>query len=205
MERSARHYQNDRFEVLAEINNDDNFHDFIGVQLKKRSFSINFYIIFLFVLTLLLISIFFSIFSEHSSIELSFYQLGLGIFCGLFLIPIHELLHGFYLKNLGCISINFEWDFLKFRYSCFSDRFVMSNKEYHRFLLVPFTIITITLLLLAGIFSHLVVLFLSMLLIHSSICAGDFALVSFSSRLNKNLLFIYYDSKVKKTVFLTAK
>lgn len=205
MERSALQYQNDRFEILAEINNDDTFDDFIGAQLKKRSFSINFYIAFLFTLTWILVSIFILRFSEHSSIELFFYQLGLGIIFGLFLIPFHEILHGLYLKFLGCFSIDFEWDFLKFRYSCFSNRFVMTKKEYHRFLLAPFTIITISLLFLACVFSQFVVLFLSMLLMHSSICAGDYALVSFSSKLDKNYLFIYYDNKVKKIVFLTDK
>ncbi len=205
MERSAAHDQNDSFEILAEVNNDDTFHDFIGAQLKKRSFSINLYIAFLFILIWVLISIFISKFTEHSSMELFFYQIGFGIFFGLLLIPLHEILHGLYLKILGCISVDFEWDILKFRFSCFSDRFVMSKKEFHRFLLAPFIFITISLLLLACFFSQYEVLLLSMLLMHSSMCAGDFALVNFSSKLNRNLLFIYYDSKVKKTVFQADK
>ena len=51
MERSVEHYQNDRFEILAEVNNEDTFHNFIGTQLKKRSVSRNFYLAFLFIST----------------------------------------------------------------------------------------------------------------------------------------------------------
>ncbi|MFT6334693.1 MAG: hypothetical protein ACI86M_000234 [Saprospiraceae bacterium] len=205
MERSAAHYQNNRFEILAEVNNDDEFHGFIGMQLKCRSFSINTYLAFLFAMTWVLLSIFISRFSTDSSLEVFFSQLCFGIFFGLGLIPLHELLHGLYLKLLGCNSIKFEWDFLKFRYSCFSDRFVFSKKEYNRFLLTPFTVITASLLLLACVFSQFLAFFLSMLLMHSSVCAGDFALVGFSSSLNRSQLFVYYDNTMKKTVFLTDK
>ncbi|MFT4533577.1 MAG: hypothetical protein ACJA1A_000918 [Saprospiraceae bacterium] len=205
MERSVAHYQNDRYEVLAEVNHDDTFNEFIGTQIKKRSFSINSYLAFMFVLTWVLISILILRFSEHSSIEKFLCQLGLGILFGLFLIPIHELLHGIYLKALGCRLIVFEWDLLKFQFSCSSNQFVMSRKEYHLFLLVPFIIITAILLLLACIYGHFTALFLSMLLMHSSMCAGDFSLLNFSVKLNRNHLFIFYDPKVKKTLFLTAK
>jgi hypothetical protein len=205
MERSVEHYQNDRFEILAEVNNEDTFHNFIGTQLKKRSVSRNFYLAFLFISTWFLISIFISKFSKSTPIELFFYQFGFGIFLGLFLIPLHELLHGLYLKFLGCFSIGFEWDLFKFRFSCYSDNFVMSLKEYHLFLLIPFTTISFLLIILASYFTQFQVLFLSMLLFHSTICAGDFALVNYSSDINKDNLFIYYDITMKKTVFLTDK
>lgn len=205
MERSPAHYQNGRFKILAKVNNDDTFHDFIGTQLKNSSFSINTYFAFLFVLTCALISIVIYRFFWHHPIELFFYQFVLGVLLGIFLVPFHELLHGMYLKILGCISIGFEWNILKFRYSCFSNQFVMSKKEYHHFLITPFIIITIISFFLACVFSQFEVLFLSMLLMHSSMSAGDFALLSFSSRLNRNSLFIYYDNKVKITVFMTDK
>ena len=205
MERSVTHYKNDSFEILAEVNHDDTFNNFIGAQLQKRSFSMNSYLSIMFVLSWVLVSIFIWIFSEDSSIEMYFYQLGFGIFFGLFLIPFHELLHGLYLRAVGCKLIDFEWNLLKFRFSCFSNRFVLSKKEYHLFLLAPFFIMTISLLLLACIFSQFSTLFLSMLLMHSSMCAGDFSLVNFSANINKNHLFIYYDSKVKKTMFLAVK
>lgn len=200
MERSTAQYRGDKFEILAEINHDDTFDKFIGAQIKKRSFTINIYLVFMFVLSWVLISIFISIFSGNL-----LYQLGLGVFSGLLLIPLHELLHGVYLRALGCNSIDFEWDLFKFRFSCFSNGFVLSKNEYHLFLLAPFITITASLLLLVCFYSQFAVFFLSMLLMHSSMSAGDFSLVNFSVNLNRNQLFIYYDHKVKKTMFLACK
>lgn len=203
MNRSVSYYQSDEFKKLGAVNNDDSFQEFINSQLKNRSFSMNLFLIFLCVLPLVIIATFFILPSAYSSLEGFLMQVGFGIFFGLLLIPIHELLHGLYLRVLGSKNIKYEFDFRKFRFSCYSEQFVLSRREYYSFLLVPFMLITFLQFILAIGFNPVSVLFLSMMLMHVSICIGDFALVNFSSLLEEDEVFIYYDSQAKQTIFLS--
>jgi len=204
MNRSVSYYQSDKFERIAVVDNDESFKDFINHQLKNRSFSMKAFLCFLAVLSMLITSMFFFFASEYSLYGLLM-QTGLGIFFGLLLTPIHELLHGLYLRVLGSQTTKYELDFRRFRFGCFADRFVMSRREYYNFLLAPFMLITFLQLILAIGFISVSVLFLSMMLMHSSICIGDFSLVSFSSSLVDEEVFVYYDNQVKQTVFLSRK
>jgi len=202
MNRSVSYYQNDKFKKLATVKNDDSFQKFTKNQIKNRSLHMNLFLLFLSILPLIIISIFFF---TYAPIEEFLIQIGLGILFGLFLIPIHELLHGLYLRVLGSKNIKYELNLRKFKFGCYAEQFVLSRREYHSFLLAPFMLITFLLLILAIGFSLVSVLFLSMMLLHVSLCFGDFALVNFSSLLEEDEVFAYYDSQAKQTIFLSRK
>ncbi len=203
MQRSVSHYQNDKIKVLAEVNHGHEFQKFITQQFKSRSFITLVYITFLALLVLMLFSILFYQFMEGDVLVDFFFQFGLGIFSGLLLVPFHELLHGIYLKILGCDSIRFEYDIVRLRFGCYTDKFVLTRKEYCSFLLTPFITITLLSLIFVGLFSHLLVCFLAVILMHSSVCVGDFALADFCFSLKQKRLFVYYDHSNKATSFLT--
>ncbi len=202
MNRSAGQYQSDKFEKVAVVKNDDSFKEFINSQLRNRSLSMNLFLCLLSVLPFIIGSIFYFSFSKYSSLESFFIQAGLGFSFGLLLIPIHELLHGLYLRILGSETTKYEFDFRRFRYGCYSDQFVLSRREYYNFLLAPFMLITFLQIILAIGFAPVSVFFLSMMLMHSSICTGDFALLNFASFLRGNEVFVYYDRQSRQTVFL---
>lgn len=205
MKRSTTQYEGDMIELLAEVKNDQTFQEFINQQLRKKTLvSLSYKALLLFICGVLL-SIYLFQFSSEGSTSNFLFQLGLGILLGLLLIPIHESIHGIYLKSLGSGNVKFEWDILRFRFDCYSDKFVLTKLEYYRLLLAPAIVVTFVLLVLSLIFSQFLVVFSAMILMHSALCAGDVALVNHLSYLREEQLFIYYDADYRKTIFLAKK
>ena len=205
MKRSATQYEGDMIELLAEVKNDQTFQEFINQQLRKKTLvSLSYKALLLFICGVLL-SIYLFQYSSEGSTSNFLFQLGLGILLGMLLIPIHESIHGIYLKALGSGNVKFEWDILRFRFDCYSDKFVITKPEYYRLLLAPAILVTFVLLVLSLIFSQFLVVFSAMILIHSALCAGDIALVNHLSYLREEQLFIYYDADYRKTIFLAKK
>ena len=205
MKRSATQYEGDMIELLAEVKNDQTFQEFINQQLRKKTLvSLSYKALLLFICGVLL-SIYLFQYSSEGSTSNFLFQLGLGILLGMLLIPIHESIHGIYLKALGSGNVKFEWDILRFRFDCYSDKFVITKPEYYRLLLAPAILVTFVLLVLSLIFSQFLVVFSAMILMHSALCAGDIALVNHLSYLREEQLFIYYDADYRKTIFLAKK
>lgn len=205
MKRSTTQYEGDMIELLAEVKNDQTFQEFINQQLRKKTLvSLSYKALLLFICGVLL-SIYQFQYSSEGSTSNFLFQLGLGVLLGLLLIPIHESIHGIYLKALGSGNVKFEWDILRFRFDCYSDKFVLTKLEYYRLLLAPAIVVTFVLLVLSLIFSQFLVVFLAMILMHSALCAGDVALVNHLSYLREEQLFIYYDADYRKTIFLAKK
>ena len=205
MKRSTTQYEGDMIELLAEVKNDQTFQEFINQQLRKKTLvSLSYKALLLFICGVLL-SIYLFQYSSEGSTSNFLFQLGLGILLGMLLIPIHESIHGIYLKALGSGNVKFEWDILRFRFDCYSDKFVITKPEYYRLLLAPAILVTFVLLVLSLIFSQFLVVFSAMILMHSALCAGDIALVNHLSYLREEQLFIYYDADYRKTIFLAKK
>lgn len=143
--------------------------------------------------------------ASSESVETFLFQLCAGFVIGIVLIPLHEMIHGLYFKSIGSEEIRFILDFRRLRFGCYSHQFIMSKWEYIRLLLAPFVVFSFVLLLCAFTFADWATFFLSMLLMHSSYCAGDFALVSFTQKIDEKALYVYYDQKLEKTFFVTDK
>ena len=193
MERRPKNYN---IQFVNEIENKD-LSKLIKSELRTFSWSNSLYLISILGLLAL---IGYELLNQTESYDLIF-QFSLGVVMGLLIIPIHELLHGSYFRWLGCNAIDFVCDFKNMEFSTSARDFVLSRSEFVVLLLFPFVII-----LMGGIFLYLYfeshgVLILSFVLFHTSLCAGDFALISFVNKIKNTQLRIHYDANEKKTLF----
>ncbi len=126
-----------------------------------------------------------------------------GILIFLALIPIHELIHGFAYKSVGAKNTSFSVNLKKFYFLAMADKFVASKGEFRYVALLPFLVITTALLaLLPQVNPYWQVVLLSTLTLHSSCCAGDFALLSYFEAQKGKTIVTYDDKEEKMSYFL---
>ena len=170
-------------------------HNDIAVFIQPYVFRKNIASVFywLFTFCILACSIY-QIFTCDIGIGKSFEFFALG-FCGLLpLIPLHELIHGLFYKIDGAPSVQYKANFKKFIFYAMADQYVINFSSFVVLALAPFVIIN-SLLLIAIILTtgSLSFLFAGMLFIHTSGCAGDFALISYFLENNYKSLVTYDD------------
>lgn len=126
---------------------------------------------------------------------------GLALF--VVLIPLHELLHGLAYRLCGAPVVSYHAALKNFMFYALADRFVIGRKA---FLFVAFTpFVVISLFLVAALFmaeGSWFWFWWAALLMHTSGCAGDFALAGYfwENRAREPLTFDLKDDEV--TVFL---
>ena len=165
---------------------------------RKNSASVFYWLFNLCVLTGSIYSIFTCDIGIGKSI--GFFALG---FCGLLpLIPLHELIHGLFYKIDGATVVQYKANFKKFIFYAMADQYVINFSSFVLLALAPFVIIN-SLLLVALVFStgSLSFLFAGMLFVHTSGCAGDFALISYFLEHDYKHLVTYDDVAEGKSYF----
>ncbi|MEO8517174.1 MAG: DUF3267 domain-containing protein [Flavobacterium sp.] len=174
---------------------------FIQSFLKKWTKSTKFYVATS-ILTLLII-LGAIILNKQSGF--AFLYLLLGCIFAICLIPFHELLHLLAYRILGAKKTSFKSNFRKFYFIAIADKFVANRKEFQVVVLAPFVFITIVLLFLLVIL-HSLWLFsiLGTLFIHTIICSGDFALLSFLEYNSTNEIVTFTDEE-KETIYFYEK
>jgi len=193
---SDRIPDNYNLQTIAEVKDED-LSRLIGVEIVKFSWTnILYYVSCLSTIFLLGVHVL-----DQSIDSGLLFQVIVGILLGLLIVPLHEFLHGSYFNLLGCESVDYDFNWKKGEFSASVHHFLMKQKEYIFLLLFPFLIVWMDATILYLIFSGFRVLILTTLLMHISICAGDFALVNFVRNLDSESLKIYYDREKRKTFF----
>ncbi|MBN8826832.1 MAG: DUF3267 domain-containing protein [Spirosoma sp.] len=131
-------------------------------------------------------------------------KLFLGVFIFfVILLPIHELIHGFFYKAAGAQNVQFTAHWRTLVFYCLADNFVADSKSFLVVALTPFLIINSVLIGLMFFASP--TLFYSLfgaLLIHTGGCFGDFGLVSYFYENRQRKPVTYDDAQAKKSYFL---
>jgi hypothetical protein len=127
--------------------------------------------------------------------------LGLIIF-PIFCIPVHEILHVIPYYISGARKIRVGMDLKQFLFYVTAHRHVVTPIQFRIVALIPFLIISITLiffiLILPGLWKWSLSLFL---FVHTTMCAGDFALLNFYFlKRNKNI-YTWDDAEKKMAYF----
>jgi hypothetical protein len=126
--------------------------------------------------------------------------LGLIIFPVL-CIPLHELLHIIPYYISGARKIRVGMDLKQYLFYVTAHRHVASRKQFRIVAITPFIIITITLLffvfLLPGLWKWSLSLFL---FVHTTMCAGDFAILNFYF-LNRGKKIYTWDDADRKMAY----
>lgn len=174
---------------------------FIQSFLKKWTKSTKFYMATsILTLVIILVAI---ILSKQSGFALLY--LLLGFFFAICLIPFHEILHLLGYKILGAEKTSIKSNFKKFYFIAVADKFVANRTEFQIVVLTPFVFITILLLILLVIVPSLWLFsVLGTLFIHTIICSGDFALLSFLEY-NSTKEIITFTDKEKETIYFYEK
>lgn len=130
-------------------------------------------------------------------------RIGLGFAAFVILIPVHELIHGLAYRICGAKKVSYHALPRKLMFYALADRFVVGYRCFIGLAFAPFVCIT------AGILVLLVILpadwswfCWGLLFIHTSGCAGDFALAAYFYE-NRKRSPLTYDLKDEGlTIFL---
>ncbi len=122
------------------------------------------------------------------------------------MIPVHEGLHGLAYKLVGAPTISFGVNWKKFYFFAVADRFIVARKPFTFIALLPFA--TISLLGLATLaVGSLPVRWIAIgvLLMHTTACAGDFAMLSFYEQYRHARELLTYDDVSQKRSYFYVR
>ncbi|MDQ1296823.1 MAG: hypothetical protein QG611_802 [Bacteroidota bacterium] len=127
--------------------------------------------------------------------------LGLIIF-PLVSIPFHEALHVIPFLLTGARKIRIGMDLKQYIFYVTAHRHVINSGQFRLVALIPFIIINIVLLIMIwsipGLWKWSLSLFL---FVHTTMCAGDFALLNFYYINRKKKIYTWDDADLKESYF----
>ncbi len=121
-------------------------------------------------------------------------------------IPLHELIHGIGYFLLGARKIRFGAALKHFAFYAVADDFVAGRAGFIFLALSPFVVVSI--LNLLGFFlvhGYAGYTYISVLFFHATMCAGDFALLSYFEFHRDKELYTFDDVKNKTSYFYYRK
>jgi hypothetical protein len=147
---------------------------------KRTSISIVFYGINIF---FLLVATFLFVYNyQQGKLTISewAYHYFIGFSIAFLLVPLHEYIHVLAYKSQGAKKTSYDSNIKKFYFMALADKFVANKNEFRIVVLAPFITITMILLLLLTISSYNWSLtILGILLCHTAMSSGDFALLCY--------------------------
>jgi len=178
--------------------------DFAGGYLRKSNLSIRFYLLIIIILfTGMVISLI------HGTLAHNYRFMGLlkqylyGLLISFtIVIPVHEAIHGLAYFLLGARKIRFGAKLKQFAFYSVAEDFVTTRPAFYVLALSPFIILSV-----ANLFGFFYVhgyagyTYLSILFFHSTMCAGDFALMSYYEFHKDKELYTFDDVKNRISYF----
>lgn len=179
---------------------------FIKSSLKfKNIYSFSYYIFNLIFVFWLLIY-FYNIIGINNDFKDIIYYIGIGFIGAFLLLPFHEWIHGLAYKFCGAKKVNYKADFKNLVVMAIADKFVVNASQIIFIALAPFVVIT-SLFLLALIFTdspyNLTVI--SIIVLHTSFCIGDFGICAYIKQNQNQGIVTYDDFENKVSYFLVKK
>ncbi len=208
MRHTVDHIKNDTsFQLLDKLHYDD-IVEFATEYVRKKTRSMTFYLVIIVIFFILQWSAFlYGIFVSHMNIVSLLKQFLYGLIISLtIVIPLHELIHAFGYLLLGARKIRFGAVLKHFAFYAVADNFVANRNAFIFLALSPFVIVS--LLNLAGfIFVHgyASYTYISVLFFHATMCAGDFALLSYFEFHRDKELYTFDDVGNKTSYFYYKK
>jgi len=122
------------------------------------------------------------------------------------LIPLHEVIHGLAYRLCGAKSVTYKANWRKLYFMAMADKFITSGKQFVFVGLAPFVVINLLLLLCSFLMPEpWNITFLSTLLVHSGMCAGDFALISYFDAARDREVVTFDDISKGETSFYSRR
>lgn len=196
-----------RFQLLDKLHYDD-IVEFATEYVRKRTRSMFFYLVLIIVFLILQWSAFlYGIFARDMNTISLLKQFLYGLIISLtIVIPLHELIHALGYFLLGARKIRFGAVLKHFAFYAAADDFVVNRKAFIFLALSPFVIVS--LLNLTGfVFVHgyASYTYISVLFFHATMCAGDFAMLSYFEFHRDKELYTFDDVGKKISYFYYKK
>jgi len=133
------------------------------------------------------------------------YHYFIGFSIAFLLVPLHEYIHVLAYKSQGAKNTSYDSNIKKFFFLALADKFVAAKNEFRIVALAPFASITSILLLLLTISSYSWTLtILGILLCHTAMSSGDFALLSYFE-FHRDKEVVTYDNVEEKTSYFYGR
>ena len=120
---------------------------------------------------------------------------GIGIaLCFSLLIILHELIHGIAYKLVGAPKVSYGGSLREFVFYAAANKFVADKSSFFKVALAPFVVISalsIVTFLVGNVYMKW--LAVGVLLGHTTLCGGDFAMLSFFEEHKEKEMFTYDD------------
>lgn len=175
---------------------------FIFEYLKKNTRLMVFFWSVCLIFLLFAVSIRFNISGYFSGLNIFYHSiLGLIVF-PIICIPMHELLHIIPYYFSGARNIRIGMDLKQYLFYVTAHRYVASPVQFKIVAIIPFITISIVtvflVLLLPGLWKWSLSLFL---FVHTTMCAGDFALLNFYFLNHEKKIYTWDDANLKIAYF----
>jgi Putative zincin peptidase len=172
--------------------------NFIKPYFFKWNFTMIFYRLFF---ILLLIYIIYALRQTDAFGHYLFHVL-IGIVLFVFIIPVHELIHGIAYRLFGAKNVTYKAEWKKFIFYAMADGFITKKIPFVVLAIAPFVLLnSILILSLFLLPSSYYFVLLGLLLMHSAGCSGDFALVSYFQTFWEKDPITFDDVKMKVSYF----
>ncbi len=196
-----------RFQLLDKLHYDD-IVEFATEYVRKRTRSMFFYLVLIIIFFILQWSAFlYGIFARDMNTISLLKQFLYGLIISLtIVIPFHELIHALGYFLLGARKIRFGAVLKHFAFYAAADDFVANRNAFIFLALSPFVIVS--LLNVAGfVFVHgyASYTYISVLFFHATMCAGDFAMLSYFEFHRDKELYTFDDVGKKISYFYYRK
>ena len=196
-----------RFQLLDKLHYDD-IVEFATEYIRKRTRSMFFYLVLVIIFFILQWSAFlYGIFARDMNTVSLLKQFLYGLIISLtIVIPLHELIHALGYFLMGARKIRFGAVLKHFAFYAVADDFVANRNAFIFLALSPFVIVS--LLNLAGfvfVQGYASYTYISVLFFHATMCAGDFAMLSYFEFHRDKELYTFDDVGKKISYFYYKK
>ena len=196
-----------RFQLLDKLHYDD-IVEFATEYVRKRTRSMFFYLVLIIIFFILQWSAFlYGIFANDMNTISLLKQFLYGLIISLtIVIPFHELIHALGYFLLGARKIRFGAVLKHFAFYAVADDFVANRNAFIFLALSPFVIVS--LLNIAGfvfVQGYASYTYISVLFFHATMCAGDFAMLSYFEFHRDKELYTFDDVGKKISYFYYKK
>ena len=196
-----------RFQLLDKLHYDD-IVDFATEYVRKRTRSMFFYLVLIIIFFILQWSAFlYGIFANDMNTISLLKQFLYGLIISLtIVIPLHELIHALGYFLLGARKIRFGAVLKHFAFYAVADDFVVNRNAFIFLALSPFIIVSLLNLLgFVLVHGYASYTYISVLFFHATMCAGDFALLSYFEFHRDKELYTFDDVGKKTSYFYYKK
>jgi Putative zincin peptidase len=125
-----------------------------------------------------------------------------GILAMFFIIlPIHELIHGLTFKYFKAPKVGYGVSIKAGMVYAYAQKFPISMPELRVLAMMPFLVLTTILCISLGFFPQYQAFIITILIIHTMACVGDFALTRYSIIHKNKEIYSYDDLEVEKKTY----